>query len=126
MHTLTPDQLAGLLRSSAAGSYADESAVELLIAHGSWLRRDDFAAACVNYDHDGARPVVWIDWEAVPGFLDGTACSSSEARILRLAAELAGVDAGHPLTQLLASLDDTNSALVVHAIAHALHIEVRP
>jgi hypothetical protein len=78
MSTLTPDLLAQLLRQRAAGSYAVEAATELLIAHGTWLRRGDFVYACVNYDHDGTHPVAWIDWDAVvPWFLDGTACSSS-------------------------------------------------
>jgi hypothetical protein len=126
MHTLTPDQLAHLLRQSAAGSYADEAAIELSIAHGSWLRRSDFLTACVNYDHDRNHPVAWIDFDTVNDFLVRAGCSSSEARILRLAAELAGVDTGHPLAELLSSLDDTNSALVVDAIAHALHLDRRP
>jgi hypothetical protein len=121
--TLTPDQLAHLLRSSAAGPYADEAAVMLVCEHRSWLTRRDFVAACVNYDHDGTVPVAWMDWVAVPAFADRAACSSSEARVLRLAAELAGVDTGHPLVELLTSLDDSNSRLVLFAVAHALHIE---
>ena len=122
MTTLTPDQLAHLLRASAAGYYTDEAAAELLCGHRSWLTRRDFLAACVNYDHDGKAPVAWVDWVAVPAFADRAACSSSEARILCLAAELAGVDTGHPLAELLSSLDDTNSELVLSTVAHALHI----
>ena len=64
-----------------------------------------------------------MDWVAVPAFADRAACSSSEARVLRLAAELAGVDTGHPMADLLMSLDDSNSRLVLFAVAHALHIE---
>ena len=48
---------------------------DLLIAHDRWLRRDDFLAACVDYDHhtgDG-HPVAWVDWDAVPAFVDGGA-----------------------------------------------------
>jgi hypothetical protein len=121
MPTLTPDQLAHLLRQSAAGYYCGEAAAQLLCEHRSWLTRPDFLAACVDYDHDGTTPVAWVTWDAVPGFVDRAACSSSEARVLRLAAELAGVDTGVPVAELLTSLDDTNSRLVLFAIAHALH-----
>lgn len=122
MTTLTPGQLGHLLCEWAAGSYADEAAVELLIAHGTWLHRDDFLARCVEYDHDGSRPVAWVDWDAIAAFLDDTGCSSSEARMLRLAAELAGIDTGRPLADLLSGLDDRNSLLVVDAIAHTLRV----
>jgi hypothetical protein len=122
MSTLIPDQLAHLLRASAAGYYTDEAAAQLLCEHRTWLTRADFRAACVDYDHDGTTPVAWVEWPAVPAFVDRAACSSSEVRVLRLAAELAGVDTGVPLAELLTSLDDTNSRLVLFAIAHALHI----
>jgi hypothetical protein len=122
MHTLTTDTLAALLRQRAAGSYADEAAVELLIAHGTWLTRRDFLAACVEYDHDGHDPVVWVDWHAVPTYLSCAACSASEHRMLRIATELSGTDTGCPLADLLCGLDDRNSALVVAAIAHALQV----
>jgi hypothetical protein len=120
MHTLTTRQLAELLARSAAGYYPTEAAAKLLIAHGTWLDRGDFRAACVEYDHDGIAPVAWVDWAAVPTFAERAACSSSEARILRLAAELAGVDTDQPLADLLSSLDDHNGALVLGAIAHVL------
>ena len=121
MITLTFDQLAVLLRASAAGYYTDEAAALLVYGHRSWLTRRDFTAACLNYDHDGTAPIAWIDWEAVPAYVERAACSSSEGRVLRLAAELAGVDTGVPLGDLLTSLDDDNSRLVLAAIAHALH-----
>jgi hypothetical protein len=122
MHTLTTDTIAALLRRRATGSYADEAAVELLIAHDMWLGRRDFLTACVDYDHDGHGPVVWVDWHAVPAFLDGAPCSASEARVLRLAAELSGIDTACPLADLLCGLDDRNSALVVDAVAYALRV----
>jgi hypothetical protein len=122
MHTLTTDQLAELLRATAAGSYAHEAAAQLLCGHRSLLTRSDFLAACVEYDHDGAVPVAWVVWDAIPPFVNRAPLSSSEARILRLAAELAGTDTGVPLDELLSSLDDHNSQLVADAIAHALQI----
>jgi hypothetical protein len=118
--TLTPDQLATLLRASAGGYYPEEAAARLICEHRSLLARDDFLAACVDYDHDGTTPVAWIDWPAVVDFADREPLSGSEARILRLAAELAGHDTGQPLAELITSLDDTNARLVLDAIAHAL------
>jgi hypothetical protein len=118
--TLTPDQLAALLRASAAGFYADEAAVQLICGHRSLLGRADFVNACIEYDHDGTAPCAWIDWPAVVELSDNALLSGSEARILRLAAELAGREAGQPLAELLSSLDDHNARLVLDAITHAL------
>jgi hypothetical protein len=118
--TLTPSQLASLLRESAAGYYAAEAAAQLVCEHRSLLTRADFLAACVDYDHDGTAPVAWFDWAAVVDFSRRGPLSGSEARILRLAAELAGQDTGQPLDELLSGLDDGNAQLVLDAIAHAL------
>jgi len=120
MHTLTNDQLAALLRASAAGFYSDEAATQLVCEHRSLLARTDFRAACIEYDHDGTRPIAWIDWTAVVDFARHGPLSGSEARILGLAAELAGHDTGQPLAELIASLDDRNARLVLDAIGHAL------
>ena len=120
MHTLTPRQLADLVCRSAAGYYPSEAAARLLVDHDRWLHRHDFTATCVEYDHDGSAPIAWVDWQAIPAFVEHAACSSSEARILRLAAELAGVDTGTPLADLLSGLDATNIRLVLHAIGHVL------
>jgi hypothetical protein len=125
MHTLTTATIAALLRQRATGSYADEAAVELLIGHGTWLDRRDFLAACVDYDHDGQDPVVWVDWHAVPTFLSCAPCAASEGRILRLAAELSGIDTGCSLSDLLCGLDNRNTTLVVDAIGHALRVAGR-
>jgi hypothetical protein len=122
MTTLTPDQLAALLRASAAGWYATEAAAQLLCEHRSLLTRADFLAACVDYDHDGTTPVAWVTWDAIPAFVGRAPLSSSEARILRLAAELGGTDTGVPLAELLSGLDDTNARLVLGAIAHVLRM----
>jgi hypothetical protein len=125
MTTLTPDQLADLLRASAAGWYATEAATQLVCGHRSLLGRADFLAACVDYDHDGTAPVAWITWDAIPAYVDRAALSSSEANILRLVAELAGADTGWPLAALVSGLDDDNARLVLDAIAHALRLHHR-
>ena len=123
MTTLTPSQLAELLRASAADfsdGYAAEAAAHLLCEHRSLLTYVDFLTACVDYADDGTTPVAWIVWEAIPGYVDRAPLSSSEANILRLVAELGGIDTSVPLANLLASLDDSNARLVLDALAHVL------
>jgi hypothetical protein len=120
--TLTPSQLAELLRASAADfsdGYAAEAAAHLLCGHRSLLTRVDFLTACV--DHDGTTPVAWIVWEAIPDYVEQAPLSSSEANILRLVAELGGIDSRVPLANLLTGLDDSNARLVLDALAHALN-----
>ena len=129
MSTLSFDQLAAGLRAQAQGAYGAEAAAELLIAHGTWLYRQDFLDHLVDqevrvrWDHTSERweePVVWVDWDAVPAFLKTAPCSTSEAQILRLAAELVDVDSGVPLGHLLTGFDDRNARLVADAINHVL------
>ena len=122
MTTLTPDQLAALLRASTAGYHA-EAATYLLTWHRSLLGRADLVAACIDYDHDGSQPCAWVVWDAIPAFVERAPLSSSEANILRLVAELGGTDTGVPLDDLLAGLDDNNAHLVLDAIAHALRFD---
>jgi hypothetical protein len=121
--TLSVPQLADLLRASSAGWYAAEAAAQLLCGHRNLLTRADFVAACIDYDHDGTTPVAWIVWDAIPSYVDRAGLSSSEARILRLVAELGGTDTGTPLDELLSGLDDGNALLVLSAIAHAMRLD---
>ena len=123
MTTLPLHQLTAGLRAQAEGAFGAEAAAELLIAHDHWLRRQDFLDQLVDHDEHGGykgRPVTWIDWPAVPAFAKHAPCSTSEANILRLAAELVDVDTGVPLGQLLTGLDVRNSRLVAGAIDHVL------
>lgn len=122
MTNLPPDHdaLVAGLRTQAHGVYAAEAAVELLIAHGAWLRRTDFRHELV----DGPRgDFAWIDWHRIPEFLEHAGCSGSEARILALAAELVGVDTGRGLDELLSpTFDDVNRRLVLDTVAHTLNL----
>jgi hypothetical protein len=121
--TLTPTQLAPMLRAWAAGLYPSEAAVELLIAHGRWLRRRDFLACLVDAVDDGWGPrgevvhMASIDWERVEAFLAQAGASSSEAAVLRFAASLAGVPGGPSVLEMTAGLDDVNAGLVLEALA---------
>ena len=119
MLTVSADLIPICLRNYAHGDPGLEAAVELLIAHGVWLTRSDFLTECIHHGrHPSGEPYTWVDWELIAGFLDETGCASSEARILSIAAELAGVDSGRPLGDLLSNLDARNTRLVIAAIAH--------
>jgi hypothetical protein len=122
MPTLTLDKLTACLRVGARGAYATEAAVELLIAHRTWLRRADFRAACVD---DDGHTLAWIEWDTVIDFLNDAPSSSSEESMLLIAAELIGVDTHVPLGHLLTGLDATNTQIVLNAIAHACALHVR-
>jgi hypothetical protein len=123
---LPPDQLAVMLRAWASGLYASEAAVELLIAHGSWLARRDFRSGLVDAVDDGwgrngaIEPMAAIGWDVVADFLDQpeVGASSSEVAILRLAASLAGARGPTSLMEITGSLDETNAGFVLDALAH--------
>jgi hypothetical protein len=119
---MTGTDPAAALRAHARGLYCPEAAVELLISHGSWLRRDDFLDPYIHTAQAlaGGTPIACIDWtEAILALdLAQLPCSASEARMLRLAASLAEgipIDLGDALT----GLDSHNAELVSHAIKHA-------
>ena len=123
--TISPDQLATMLRAWASGLYAGEAAVDLLIAHGTWLARRDFRQALVDAVDDGwgrgggVEPMASIDWDAVGHFLERpeVGASASEVCILKLAASMAGAR-GPSLMEFTASLDEANARLVLDALAH--------
>ncbi|MQA06646.1 MAG: hypothetical protein GEV07_29405 [Streptosporangiales bacterium] len=112
--------LTAALRAWAAGSYRDEAAVELLIAHRAWLARRDFRRACLCAEGGYA----WLDADRAARIADGdeTAAlpaSSGELRILAIVAQLAGQLGSRPLGELVTGLDGHNMRLVLDAIAHA-------
>ena len=117
----TPQALAGLLRSHAAGLLADTAAVDLLIGHRYWPAGPVFTARFVHPVNAGAEPTgAYIDWsEAITALGRGELpCSGSEADMLRIAASL-GADLPVTLRQVLGCLDETNIAAVTTAITAA-------
>lgn len=84
----TEEPLAAALRRGARGLYPEEAGTELLINHSSWLYRDDFHR---RYVHAGTG-IAGVDWPAAITALNTGELpnSATEARILRLAASLAG------------------------------------
>jgi hypothetical protein len=112
---MTASSLPATLRAGADGLYALEAATRLIIAHGTWLARDDFKC----FIHHGTGTAA-IDWEAAIGALDAGRLPSSggERRMLRPAASLAG-QAPASLGDAVTGIDDRNVALLVTAIRHA-------
>jgi hypothetical protein len=112
---MTAPSLPSELRAAAAGIYALEAAAGLIIAHGTWLAREDFACF-IDYG-DGTAAV---DWEAAAATLEagGLPSSGGERRMLMLAASLAG-QAPVILGDAITGIDDTNTGLLVKAVIHA-------
>lgn len=112
-------QLGDALMAYAAGIHAEEAAVELLIAHGTWIARNEFRGQYVGVSDDGHS--AWIDWEKVSRTdrEGGWAASPSAIQILHVAMQLAHRVDDWPLSELITGLDTTNVRLVLDAIAHA-------
>ncbi len=112
---MTASSLPAALRAGADGLYALEAATGLIIAHGTWLARDDFKC----FIHHGTGTAA-IDWETAIGALDAGRLPSSggERRMLRLAASLAG-QAPVSLGDAITGIDDRNAGLLVRAVRHA-------
>ena len=106
----------------AKGLLGLEAAVELLIGHGTWLTRADFAAAALTSGRDGITGAVMmsVDFEAALAArrAGGLPCSAGEEQILALAASIA---AGVPvaLGDLVCGLDEDNAVRVAIAVLHA-------
>ena len=81
------------MRVWAKGLLGLEAAVELLIGHGTWLARADFAAAALTSGRDGitGAAMASVDFEAALAArrAGGLPCSSSEEQVLALAASIA-------------------------------------
>jgi hypothetical protein len=123
--TLPPDgtPLAAALRACADGFYPAEAAAELLIAHASWLCRDDFRDGYMDIGTsitDGITAMAAVDWPGAIAALGtgGLPCSGGERRVLRLAASLAD---GIPvdLRDAFTGMDAANVDRAVCAMFHA-------
>jgi hypothetical protein len=114
--------LAPPLRVHARGLYSVEAAVEILIDHATWLRRNDFTTRFVhtttNVTNEPA--MASIDWPAAIASLDSgeMPCSGGDGRILRLAASLAeGIPVN--LRDAVTGLDTCNIDILTKAVLHA-------
>jgi len=112
---MTASPLPAALRAGAQGLYTLEAATSLIIAHGTWLSREDFRSHIYRGPGTAA-----IDWEAVTWALNAGALPSSagERKLLQLAASLAG-QAPVILGDAVTGLDDRNVEMVIKAVLHA-------
>ncbi len=112
---MTASSLPAALRAAAEGLYTLEAAAGLIIAHGTWLSRDDFA----RFIHHGTGTSA-IDWEAAISALDAGELPSSagEKRMLRLAASLAD-RAPVSLGDAITGIDERNAGLLIKSVRHA-------
>jgi hypothetical protein len=120
-------ELACALSLGTSGLTYAQAGVELLIDHEFWLHRADFTDAFITMDTSVASAQAFIDWHAAIAALNAghLPCSGGEARMLSIAASIAGavpVD----LSDALTGLDRSNIALVATAVLNAagLHDQV--
>lgn len=115
------DRLHHQLRAHVAGLISPVAAVDLLIAHRTWLRREDFLDrfTFTATSFNTATTRTGIDWAAAITALDhDLARSGGEARLLRIAASLAqGIPVD--LRDAMTGLDHDNTALIARAITQA-------
>jgi hypothetical protein len=112
---MTATPLAAPLRAAASGILTIEAATGLIITHGTWLDRADFA----RFIHHGTGTAA-VDWEAAIAALDAGDLPSSagEKRMLRLAASLAD-QAPVRLGDAITGIDERNVGLLIKSIQHA-------
>jgi hypothetical protein len=117
---MTPDELTAALNACAAGLYPLEAGVALLVAEGTFLRRDDFTTRFIEHGASSRTVMAAIDWDAATAALHAgeLPCSGGERRVLELASSLSG---GIPvdLRDAVTGLDDHNIQRLVTAILHA-------
>ncbi len=117
---MTTDELAAALNACAAGLYPLEAGVALLIAEGTFLRRDDFTTRFIEHGTSSRTTMAAIDWDAAIAALHAgeLPCSGGERRVLELSSSLSG---GIPvdLRDAVTGLDDRNIQRLVTAILHA-------
>ena len=107
--TFTDDLTAGLRKWTEHHDPHVKAAVDLIIWHDFWLRRNDFRKACVTVDGD-----VWIRWADARVFVDsGPRASTSELAILDLAVALG------ENRYRLSSMGNAHSRAIADAVAAA-------
>jgi hypothetical protein len=115
----TLSRLHAALRAHAEGLYACQAAAELLIAHDTWLRRDDFTGRFtrISASITSGTEMAEVDWAAAVTALNAgqLPCSGSEEQMLRLTASL-GDGIPVSLRRALPGLDERNISLVIKAV----------
>ena len=114
-HDVSIEELAAALEFGAEGLPCDEAGIGLLVAHGTYLARNDFRRFV---DPIGDSGMIWVDFDGVlEADLPGT---KSERRLLLLAAELHGQKTAYNLATLLTGHSRHDASLILLSVAHAL------
>lgn len=116
-------EVVAALRRGVSGSFSQEAALELLIAHGWWLRRPEFLSDLVDgrsSDGDTRGGRSRIRWSGVEEFLvqRGAVGSRVDRAVLRCATSVADRSSPGALGQLVGELDIRSTVLLLQAIAH--------
>ena len=117
-HDVSIEELAAALLFGAEGLPCDEAGIGLLVAHGTYLARNDFRRFV---DPIGDSGMIWVDFAgALEADLPGT---KSERRLLLLAAELHGRKTAYNLATLLTGHSRHDASLILLSVAHALGLD---
>ena len=124
---LTPAETAAALIKGTQHhglNWGEQAAVQLLIAQGTWLRREEFRDHVTTHPINDGTLAAWVDWTALAYTPDTSPASNGELSILRLACHLAGqlpedADNQWSLADILLPLDATNALLASRAVAMA-------
>lgn len=115
---LPAHELINLLRAKAKGSPREEAAIELLIAHGTWLRRESIHRYITLSDPAHRPMMASIEWNAL-AFHQDVMGSSSEVAVLWFAVSLVRDQLKIGLGDLISSMDVFALGLCMQAMAHA-------
>jgi hypothetical protein len=121
------EDLAEAIRGWAKGWLPTEAAAELLIAHRSWLERDDFLRTAVEIEWEPfrGREIAAVDFAAAADAVQGMLpCSDGERQVVLVAASIAG---GIPvdLREAALCMDAANAARAARAVCHAAGCRVQ-
>ena len=115
------------MRAWAKGWLPTEAAAELLIAHRSWLERDDFLLAAVEIEWEPfwVLEIAAVDFAAAADAVQGMLpCSDGERQVVLVAASIA---CGIPvdLREAALCMDAANAARAAQAVCHAAGCRVQ-
>lgn len=118
---LSLDALTGGLRRTVRGNMVEEAAVEMLIAHGYWLRHNQFRHYLVLEFYKD-NPLVHIDWLQTHGLIleERLKALPSATMMLRLACGMAKESVADWSMTALCGMGSRNMMLVMQALARLL------
>lgn len=120
--TLNHTTLAAALRRGAAAIPTEHAAIDLLLAHGTWMLRPDFLDEFVdggNTPTDDGAPMALIDFTALHDALNSGVFDTdhpADQLVLHIAAS---ITTGRPVTlRALSTCDEPTTRRVLAALAH--------